>query len=371
LSHCVKKIKLFKKKDVFKLNFREALLSIGELDREAISETKKNLDNLTKPLGSLGKLEDILQKISGIQQSSSPDISKKAVIIMCADNGVYEEGISSCPKEVTSSVTRNFTRGITGINVFANLTKADLFVVDIGVDDNLEGHEGIFHNKIRRGTNNIAKGPAMSREEAITSIEIGINMVSKLKKEGYNLLGTGEMGIGNTTTSSAVAAAFIGCSPEEVVGYGSGLTKEGFSNKIEIVKRAISLNKPVKEDPIDVLAKVGGFDIAGLAGCFIGAAAFRIPIIIDGFISAVAALTAIRIEPKVRNFVFPSHSSAEPGCSQVLKELDFEALLTLNMRLGEGTGAALAFMLFEAAMEAYLKMGTFQDAIIEKYVPLE
>lgn len=353
------------------LDFENLELGNCELDMKVIETIKSRLDSLTKPLGSLGKLEEIIQQLGGIQRNMYPKVDKKAVIIMCADNGVYEEGISSCPKNVTAAVTRNFMRGITGINIFANMTGADLFVVDIGVDEDFNDINGIINKKIRKGTSNMAKGPAMSREEAIRAIEIGIDMVGELKEKGYNLIGTGEMGIGNTTSSSAIAASFLEISPEEVVGMGSGLTTGGFNNKIDVVKRSIDLNRPNSKDPLDVISKVGGFDIAGLAGCFLGAAKYRVPILIDGFISAVAALAAIRIEPKIRDFIFPSHSSAERGCAKVLGEMGFEPMLMLNMRLGEGTGAAIAFKIFDAAIEAYTKMGTFEDAVIEQYVPLE
>lgn len=349
----------------------EAIELIRDLDKDSMKKAKMKLDNLTKPLGSLGKLEDIVQRLAGIFGCASPMVDKKAIIVMCADNGVYDEKVSSCPKEVTSSVTKNFTRGITGINVFAKMTGADLLVFDIGVDDDLSFYSGIINKKIRRGTDNIVKGSAMTREEALTAIEIGIDAMGQLKEKGYNIVATGEMGIGNTTTSSAMAAVLMQISPYEVVGKGAGLTSDGLNNKIEVVKRSIEINKPNCNDPIDVISKVGGFDIAGLTGCFIGAAAYRIPIIIDGFISSVAALAAIKIEPKVRDFIFPSHASAEPGGMKVLSAMNFEPIFLLDMRLGEGTGAALAFMVFDAATEAYNKMGTFEDAIIEQYIPLD
>jgi nicotinate-nucleotide--dimethylbenzimidazole phosphoribosyltransferase len=351
------------------MNFYEALQSIGELDNDSVKKAQARLDNLTKPLGSLGCLEDIVKRLAGINKSVFPSVDKKSVVIMCADNGVVDEGVSSCPKSVTSSVTQNFLKGITGINVFTRHVGADIVVVDIGVDDDIVCN-GILNRKIRKGTWNMSKGPAMSKEEAISAIEVGIDTVTALKGNGVNLLGTGEMGVGNTTTSSAIAAVLTGASVEEVVGRGAGLSNEGLDNKIQVIKRSIDINKPISDDPIDVLCKVGGFDIAGLTGCFIGAAVNRIPILIDGFISAVAALVAVRLKPEIKNFIFPSHGSAEPGSKKVMEALGLEPMLNLGMRLGEGTGAALAFHIIDIAVEAYNKMGTFGDAKIENYKPL-
>jgi len=348
----------------------DLLGKIGPLDKASMEAAQTRLDSLTKPLGSLGKLEEIVVKLSGINGCSTPRADNKAVVIMCADNGVVEEGVSSCPKSVTASVTNNFTRGITGINVFTRLTGARTVIVDIGVDADLE-YSVILNRKIRKGTWNMAKGPAMTRDEAIVGIQTGIDIIRDLKAEGVNLLGTGEMGIGNTSTSSAISAVLTGSPVEDVVGIGSGLSKMAFQNKIEVIKRAIDVNKPNPDDPIDVLAKVGGFDIAGLTGCFLGAAIYRITIVIDGFISAVAALLAVRIHPGVRDYMLPSHGSAEPGSKAVMKALNMEPMLNLNMRLGEGTGAALGFQLIDAAIAAYTQMGTFDDANIEQYVPQE
>ena len=343
---------------------------IKGLDTQTQAAAQARLDSLTKPLGSLGRLEDIVRQVAGITGKVRPVVDKKAIIIMCADNGVVEEGVSSCPKSVTASVTQNFTRGITGVNALSNHAGADIVVVDIGVDAQLEG-KGILDKKIRRGTGNIAKGPAMTREEAVKAIETGIEIVFELSEKGFNLLGTGEMGIGNTTTSSAVAAILTGKSLDKLVGRGSGLTDEGLNSKIEVIKRAIEVNKPDSSDPLDVLSKLGGFDIAGLAGCYIGAAACRIPIMIDGFIASVAALVAVRLKPETKQFMFASHGSAEPGSNAVNEAIGLEPLLMLGMRLGEGTGAAVAFHIIDAAFAAYNNMGTFGDALIDQYKPLK
>ncbi|MGE4282717.1 MAG: nicotinate-nucleotide--dimethylbenzimidazole phosphoribosyltransferase [Clostridia bacterium] len=353
---------------MFSLN--DIISNITPLNQNMMMTVKKRLDNLTKPIGSLGRLEDLVIQLAGISNNIYPSVEQKSVIVMCADNGVVEEGVSSCPKSVTAEVTRNFTRGITGINVFTRHTNSKLVIVDVGIDEELK-HPQILNKKVRWGTGNIARGPAMSRNEAIRAIEIGIEIVSQQVKEGIQLFGTGEMGVGNTTTSSAVVAVYAECAIESLVGRGAGLTSESYQNKINLVKKAIEVNQPDKEDAIDVLAKVGGLDIAGLAGCFLGAAYQKTPIVIDGFISGAAALIACKINPLVREYIIPSHGSAEPGTEAVMQLLDMNPMLNLGMRLGEGTGAALAFHIIDAAVAAYTQMGTFQDANIEQYEPLE
>jgi len=357
---------LYKEK---KMKLEDALRKIRGLDEKARAIAQARLDSLTKPLGSLGRLEDLVKQIAGITGETSPSTDKKMIVIMCADNGVVEEGVSSCPKTVTASVTVNFTKGITGVNILGSHAGAGITVVDIGVDGDVV-ENGILNKKIRRGTWNIAKGPAMTREEAVRAIETGMDIVCGLSAEGVDIFGTGEMGVGNTTTSSAVAAVLTGKPVETLTGRGAGLTNEGLENKIRVIKKAIEVNKPVRSDPLDVLSKLGGFDIAGLAGCFIGAAVCRKPILIDGYIASVAALIAAQLNPETRNFMIASHGSAEPGSKAVLEMLGLEPLLSLGMRLGEGTGAALAFHIVDAALAAYKKMGTFDDAGIEQYVPL-
>jgi len=350
--------------------YDEVIKNIGVLDKPAMDRAKRRLDSLTKPLGSLGRLEDMIIQFAGITGNYMPQVSNKKIIIMCSDNGVVEEGVSSCPKEVTASVTCNFTKGFTAVNVLSGFVGAEDIVVDIGVASDLN-NDKVLNRKIRKGTDNIAKGPAMSKEEAIHAIEVGIGIVKSMKETGVNVLGTGEMGIGNTTTSSAITAVLTGSKVADITGKGSGLTKSAFLNKISVIERAISINKPDASDPLDVLYKLGGFDIAGLTGCFLGAAYFRVPIFIDGFISAVAAMLAVRLNSRVADFILPSHGSAEPGSDIVLDVLGKPPLLTLGMRVGEGTGAALAFSLVDAAYAAYTKMGTFGDAAIEQYVPQE
>lgn len=351
------------------MELAELLNRIKPLDKERMIEAQRHLDNLTKPIGSLGHLETIAKVIRGISCEIHPQNIKKGIIIMCADNGVVVEGVSSCPKEVTATVTENFSRGFTGVNVLSRLAKADLFVVDMGVDADLSGEE-IINRKIRNGTWNMANGPAMTRNEAIKAINIGVEMVTELKNKGYNLIGTGEMGIGNTTTSSAICAVLTNSHPREVVGRGAGLSTESLENKVRVVERAIEVNLPDKNDPIDVLTKIGGFDIAGLVGCFIGAAINRVPIVMDGIITYAAALLAIRLNPTIREYIFASHASDEPCTDRFLNAMETKAILNLGMRLGEGTGSALGMIIIEAAMRTYFEMGTFNDAKIEKYIPL-
>lgn len=341
----------------------ETLSSIGEVDEQAISSAWERIDNLTKPIGSMGELEEIAAKMAGITGKVHNKINKKNIVIMCADNGVWEEGVSSCDQDFTITVTNNFTRGITGVCALADYAKSDITVVDVGVKCDFNNPK-IINKKIAYGTKNMVKEPAMTRKEAVQAIESGIEVIEELIKEGYDLFGTGEMGIGNTSTSAAVLSAISGLSPDVVVGKGSGLTEEQFLNKKRVVKKAIDINKPNPEDPIDVLSKVGGFDIAGICGCFLGAAKNRVPIVIDGFISSAAALCACKLNKNVKNFIFPSHLSAEPGAEYMMKELGLKPMLDLSMRLGEGSACPLAFNIIEAALYAMDNMATFEEATI-------
>lgn len=339
------------------------LKAIRPADEEAIKEAWKRIDILTKPIGSLGELEEIAAKMAGITGKSINHINKKNIIIMCADNGVVEEGVSVCPQSLTMTVSNNYTKGITGVGVLSKFTNTDITVVDIGASGDFHNPK-IVNKKIAHGTKNMCKGPAMTREEAIRAIEAGIEMVEELVEQGYEMFGTGEMGVGNTSTSAAVLSALSGIDSDIVVGKGSGLTDHQFLNKKNAVKRALQVNKPDENDPIDVVAKVGGFDIAGLCGCFIGAAKNRVPIVIDGFISSAAALCACRLHKDVINYVFPSHLSAEPGASYMMEELGLKPMLDLRMRLGEGSGCPLAFNVIEAALYAMEHMATFEEATI-------
>ncbi|GKU26753.1 nicotinate-nucleotide--dimethylbenzimidazole phosphoribosyltransferase [Clostridium folliculivorans] len=340
------------------------LEGIKPLYEKSMIEAKERMDNLVKPIGSLGKLEKMAIKLSGITGELYNHITKKAVIIMCSDNGVCEEGVASAPQIVTATQTVNFIKGVTGVGVLARHNNCDLKVVDIGVNEEIK-HSELINRKIRKGTSNIAKGEAMTREEALTAIRVGIDLVLTLKKEGYNLIGTGEMGIGNTTSSSSILIALTGCSIEEAVGRGAGLIDEAFEKKKKVIKKVLEVNTPNSKDPIEVLHKVGGFDIAGLVGVYLGAAKYRIPVVIDGFISAIAALIAYRINNITKDFMFPSHISMEKGYNLVLSELGLEPILDLSMRLGEGSGCPLAFNILEASTKIMNEMSTFEEGNVD------
>jgi len=344
---------------------KETLDSIKPLDKDAVKKAWERIDGLSKPIGSLGALEEIAARIAGITGKVKNSINKKNIIIMCADNGVVEEGVSSCPQIVTATVTNNFTKGITGVCVLAKQAGSELTIVDLGVKADFKNPK-IINEKVAYGTKNMAKGAAMTREEAVKCIEIGIKTVERLVDEGYDLFGTGEMGIGNTATSSAVLSVLSGLNPDLVVGKGSGLTEEQLENKKSVIRRAIEVNNPDANDAIDVLSKVGGFDIAGLCGCFLGSAKLKVPIVIDGFIASAAALCAYRLNPLVKEYIFASHLSAEPGAIYVMQELGLEPMVNLKMRLGEGSGCPIAFNIIEAALYAVNNMVTFEEANIVK-----
>lgn len=344
---------------------KETIDSIKPLYSERVVKAWQRIDNLTKPIGSLGGLEEIAAKLTGITGKTNNSINKKNIIIMCADNGVTEEGVSACPQNITATVTNNFTKHITGVCKLAKHANSEITVVDVGVNADFD-NKTIINKKIAYGTKNMAIGPAMTKDEAIRAIEVGIETVDGLVSLGYDLLGTGEMGIGNTTTSAAVLSVLSGINSDLVVGKGSGLTETQYENKKSVVRRSIQVNAPNKNDIIDVLAKVGGFDIAALCGCFLAAASLRVPIVIDGFIASAAALCACRINPLCKEYMFPSHLSAETGAIYMMKELNLTPMLNLNMRLGEGSGCALAFNVIEAALYTINNMATFQEAEIIK-----
>jgi nicotinate-nucleotide--dimethylbenzimidazole phosphoribosyltransferase len=333
---------------------------IGQLDYKAMDEAQKRLDYLLKPPGSLGKLEDIAKKLAGITGKIKNEIKKKTIIVFGGDNGVYEEKVASFPQEVSTLVGETMLTGLSGVAVLARHAKAKLKVVDLGIKGDIK-HPDLINKKIKRGTGNIAKGPAMTREDAIKAIETGIDITNQAIDEGANLIGTGEIGIANTTTSSAVLYAFTNANLDDLVGRGAGLSDEGLTLKKQIVKKAVELNKPDINDPIDVMAKVGGFDIAGLTGCYLACAARRVPVVIDGFIAGVAAIAAIKVKNEAKDFMLPSHVTAEPGGILISKILGLEPMLLMNMRLGEGTGCALAFNIIEAATVIMNDMGTFGD----------
>ncbi|NNU77359.1 nicotinate-nucleotide--dimethylbenzimidazole phosphoribosyltransferase [Clostridium estertheticum] len=350
---------------------KETLQFIEPLNKEAMKKAWDRLDSLSKPIGSLGELENIIAKMAGITGNIHNKINKKNVVIMCSDNGVVEEDVSNCPKSVTATVTNNFTKKITGVYVLSKFSGSDITVIDVGIDADLNNPK-VINKKIAYGTMNMMKGPAMTREQTIKAIEVGIETVDNLILDGYDLFGTGEMGVGNTATSAAILSVFSGLEVEESVGKGSGITEEQFINKKRVIKKSIEVNNPDRNDVIDVISKVGGFDIAGLCGCFLAAAKNRVPIVIDGFIASAAALCAYKLNPLVIGYIFASHLSAEPGAAFIMKEIGLKPMLNLNMRLGEGSGCPLAFNIIEAALYTMDNMGTFEDAKLDskKYIDI-
>jgi len=333
---------------------------IDDLHRDMMDEAQMRLNSLLKPPGSLGKLEDIALQLAGITGKIHNSINRKCIIVMAADNGIVNEGVTSFPKEVSLLVTETMVNGISGVAVLARHAKSDLKVVDLGIDGEINA-DGLINRKIRRSTSSFLNGPAMSREEAVRAIETGIEIAETAIKEGADVLGTGEVGIGNTTTSSAMLYAFTGTDLDLIVGRGAGLSDEGLMRKKDVIRQGVAFNKPDPSDPIDVLSKVGGFDIAGLTGVYLAAAAARVPVVIDGFISGVAAVTALKLSHAAKNFMFASHCSVEPGALKVAELLGLSPMLDMNMRLGEGTGCALAFNIMEAAVIIMNEMGTFAD----------
>jgi len=343
----------------------EVIRSIGTLDTDAMREAERHSDRLTKPPGSLGKLEKLAVQLAGIEGGYPLQVQKKAIVVMAGDHGVCEEGVSAFPQEVTPQMVLNFLSGGAAVNVLARHVGADVVCVDMGMKGELQ-HERLWVRKVRGGTYNIALGPAMSREEAVQALEAGIAVADELAAKGYKLLATGEMGIGNTTPSAAMLAVFGGLSAEAVVGRGTGVNDAGLLRKRAVVERAIQLNEPDPVDPLDVLGKLGGFEIAGLAGLVLGSAANRLPIVIDGFIASVAALTALRLAPGVGAYMIPSHLSDEAGHRAVLEQLGIEPILHMDMRLGEGTGAALAMTMIDAAIKLMNEMATFDSAGVSR-----
>ncbi|MGL4336398.1 MAG: nicotinate-nucleotide--dimethylbenzimidazole phosphoribosyltransferase [Turicibacter sp.] len=337
---------------------------IQPLNIETMEKAKQRVDSLAKPLGSLGELENLVVQLSGITGTIFNNIDKKCIIILSSDNGVVEEGVASAPQYVTLAQTKNFIRGKTGVAVLAAHNQTDLMVIDIGINSD-EVIPGVIHQKISKGTKNIFKEAAMTYDQGIQAIEIGIEAAKRAHDEGYQIIGVGEMGIGNTTTSAAVLKGLIHCCVEEVVGKGAGITKEAYEKKKFVVKTALRINEVNPNDPIDVLAKVGGYDIAGMVGVFLGAAYYQIPVVIDGFISVVAALVATRLNPLVKDYCIPSHKSEEIGYNLAMNELGLAPMLNLGMRLGEGSGCPLAFSVIEFALAMMNNMATFDEANID------
>ncbi len=349
----------------------EAIKKIRGIDKDLLKEAQARLDGLTKPPGSLGRLEELAQRVVAITRDKNPRIQNKVIFTLAGDHGVVEEGVSAYPQEVTAQMVYNFLKGGAGINVLARHVGARVVVADVGVASDLEKHQALIVRKIGYGTRNMVKGPAMTKEEAVRSMETGMEIFESEFTKGIDIIGTGEMGIGNTTPSSAIAAAFTGYGVEKVTGRGTGVNDEALNNKIAVIQKALKANKPDAQDALDVLAKVGGFEIGGLAGIIIAAAARNIPVVIDGFISGAAALIAYHLEPKIKDYLIASHCSVECGHKVVLDHIGLKPLLDLNLRLGEGTGAALGINLVEAAVKIMTQMATFKDAEVSEGISQE
>ena len=346
------------------MDFKIINAAIPPRDEMSAQRARDRWNTIAKPVGSLGLLEDAIVDIAALTGTTKVCIDQRAVIVFCADNGVVEEGVTQTGQEVTALVVGNMLKGQSAVCLMAHVARAVVFPIDIGMCHDVDG---ICDCRILKGTSNMTKGPAMSREDAVSAIECGINIAKKCRDKGYRVLIAGEMGIGNTTTSGAVAAVLLGETPESVVGRGAGLSEEGIVRKERAIKKAIDLNRPDPKDALDVVSKVGGLDIAGMAGLFIGGALYRMPVLVDGVISAVAALVAKRICPAATHAIFATHQSSEPSTKKLLDALGKKAFIMANMRLGEGTGALCALPLLDMALSVYNGMVSFDDIGLAPY----
>ncbi|HEX5754416.1 MAG TPA: nicotinate-nucleotide--dimethylbenzimidazole phosphoribosyltransferase [Archangium sp.] len=350
-------------------SFDSILSAIPEPDTRAARRCQALLDEKTKPRGSLGRLEELACRFAALTGRPVPPLPGKAVVVMAADHGVVEEGVSAYPAEVTGQMVANFARGGAAINALARQVGARVEVVDVGVRHPVEGLEGVKVRRVGPGTANFTRGPAMTLAQARAALEVGVEVAVGLADEGVGLVGLGEMGIGNTTASSALTCVFTGLAPEAVVGRGTGVDDAGLARKVETVRRGLEVNRPEAARPLEALAKVGGFELAGLAGVALGAASRRVPVMMDGFIASVAGLVAARLCPQVTPYLLASHLSVEVGHARVLELLGQRPLLDLGLRLGEGSGAALAFGLVDAALRVLHEMETFTGARVTDVPP--
>jgi nicotinate-nucleotide--dimethylbenzimidazole phosphoribosyltransferase len=337
-------------------------------DKTLYEKARERLDKMAIPRGSLGRLEEFAQRVVAITGTLNPEIKKKTVVVFAGDHGVVEEGVSAFPQDVTMQMVCNFNKGGAGINVLARHAGAKVIVVDMGVAGDLEPKEGLLLKKVAKGTKNMTKTPAMTREEALKALLIGADLAHDLKSTKVDIIGTGDMGIGNTTPSSAITAVLAKKEVEEVTGRGTGINDDMLLTKISVIKKAIDINRPDPNDPIDVLAKVGGFEIAGIAGLIIGSAFHKIPVVIDGFISTAAALVAVSLKSVIREYIFAAHKSVERGHAVLLECLEQKPILDLSMRLGEGTGAVLGISLVESGVRIINEVLTFEEAGVKKAV---
>ena len=346
------------------MELKDMLGRILPPDEKAMKAAVDHWNGIAKPIGSLGLLEDAVTQIAGLTGDPRVKLGKRAVLVFCADNGVVAEGVTQTGQEVTALVAGNMVKHDSSVCRMAAVAGAEVFPVDMGM---IAPAEGVRDCHVLRGTGNIARGPAMTRAQAEQAVMTGIDLVGELKEKGYSVIATGEMGIGNTTTSSAMLAAFLGLPPAEVTGRGAGLSDEGLKRKIAAIESALRVNRPDPADGLDVLSKVGGLDLAGICGAFLGGAIHRVPVVIDGFISAVGALAALRIAPESRCAMLAAHVSAEPAARMVLDALGVKPLITAGLRLGEGTGAVAALPLLDMALAVYDGMVTFDNIGMKAY----
>lgn len=344
------------------MTLQQAVEAIRPTDRACLERARRRLDRLTKPVRSLGRLEDLAACYVGITGEEQPAVPRAAIVTFAADHGVVDEGVSAYPRTVTAQMVLNFLRGGAGVNVLASHVGAEVRVVDIGVAHEFGPLPGLLHRKVAHGTRNFLHEPAMTREQAICAIEIGVNLAVEATREGVGLLGTGDMGIGNTTASAAITVVMTGESVAAVTGHGTGIDEAGLARKVAVIEQALSNRQPDTNDPLDVLAKVGGFEIAGIAGLILGSAACRRPVVLDGFIAGAAALIAVGLQPLCCEYLIASHLSVERGHQAILKKLDLRPLFDLDLRLGEGTGACLAISLIHGAIKIFTGMATFDEA---------
>lgn len=349
------------------MKLEEIIEGIKPVDRKWIQKAQERTSQLVMPSRALGRLHEISEQLCGIRETLAPAINQKAILVMAGDHGVVEEGVSAYPQEVTPAMVQTFLAGGAGINAISRQVGADVWVVDMGViadidTTGLKDADRLIVQKVAKGTANFTKGPAMSRQDAETAVITGFQQAARLFEQGTDLLGTGDMGIGNTTPSAAIGAVLSGATLEEMVGRGTGVDDTGLARKRDVVRRGIEINKPVPEDGLDVLAKVGGFEIGGIAGAILAGAFHRRAVVVDGFISAAGALIAHALCPTAVDYIFAGHFSEEPGHRMMLAHLGLTPILDLGMRLGEGTGAALAMGIMEAAARMFKEVLTFEEA---------
>lgn len=344
----------------------ERIHKIKAADKYAAIAAKKRWDSIAKPLGSLGIFEDAVCRLAAVQGTADVDIGKRLAVVMCADNGVVCEGVTQSDSSVTAMCANEIAEGRSSVNVIAKRVNADVAAINIGV----AGDTHALDRRIARGTNNIAVGAAMSIKEAEAAIKVGIDIVRQYSSQGTKIIVTGEMGIGNTTCASALTAVLLGLPPREVTGRGAGLDDTRLAHKIEVIERAIAVNTPDINKPVELLAKLGGFDIAGMVGTFLGGAIYRVPVVIDGVISAAAAAVAAKIEPKCAEYMLASHCSSEPAGRLLLESIGLTAPIHAEMRLGEGTGGLMLLPLLDCALDVYRESHTFDDMKLERYIPL-